>query len=74
MTHEQEVSQFHDPMDHAGRVRVADTCGTCDESLSLNLGRGQQEEATRTDGVGVRVEGNAPPEEWQCGSQKEHDL
>ena len=44
---------------------LAKTCGTRDESPSMNLGCGKQEEAIRTDGVGPRGGGNGPREEWQ---------
>ena len=41
-------------MDHAGRVRLAETSGTRNESPCLNLGRGREEEAIRTDGEGPK--------------------
>ena len=36
-------------MGRGGRARLAETCGTCDESPSSNLGRGKPGQAIRSD-------------------------
>ena len=41
--------QAQDQVDHVDRGRLAETCGTRDESPSSNLGRGKQVEAIRVD-------------------------
>ena len=52
--------RVRDLMEHDCRTRLAETCGTRDESPSSNLGRGRQGDAIRTDIVSPQVDGTSP--------------
>ena len=47
-------------MEHDSRTRLAETCGTRDESASSNLGREKQGEAIRADVMKPQVGGRGP--------------
>ena len=47
-------------MGHGGRARLAEPCGTRDESPSSNLGRGKQEHAIRADRNGPTDQRHTP--------------
>ena len=49
-------------MDHVGRARLAETCGSRDESPSSNLGRVKQGEAIRVDDMDPQ--GQRDTEKW----------
>ena len=55
--HEREK---RDLVESGGRTRLAETCGTRDESSSSNLDRGKQEEAIRADVMKSQVGGRGP--------------
>ena len=42
----------HDQMDRVGRARLVESCGSRDDSPSWNLGRVQQDDTIRVDGMG----------------------
>ena len=52
--------RVRDLMEHDCRTRLAETCGTRDESPSSNLGRGKQGEAIRADVMKPQVDDRGP--------------
>ena len=52
--------RVRDLMEHDCRTRLAETCGTRDESPRSNLGRGKQGEAIRADIISPQVDDRGP--------------
>ena len=52
--------RVRDLMEQDCRSRLAETCGTRDESPSSNLGRGKQEDAIRSDIMSPQVDDRGP--------------
>ena len=55
-----DEQRIRDLMEHDCRSRLAETCGTRDESPSSNLGRGKQGEAIRADITSPQVDDRGP--------------
>ena len=56
----QRMQRPHDRMDHVGRVRLAETCESRDDSPSPNLGRVEQGEVIGADDMDPPFTGRSP--------------